>query len=165
LSRRFLAFGICFLLICSVFIPLSLGVNIKITRLEQLSNLGDSKTLYVGGSGPDNYTKIQDAIDNVSEGYTIYVFSGIYNEHILIDKEINCGTWRNQPEKLDEESDILICLGFSPGSLIEISYTKWFKVKKIYIIKEFISQKLPKEINKKLNISYLSLKELKKRLE
>ncbi|MBP1662308.1 MAG: hypothetical protein H6P94_557, partial [Thermoplasmatales archaeon] len=29
--------------------------------------------LYVGGSGPGNYTKIQDAIDNASDGDTIFV--------------------------------------------------------------------------------------------
>jgi hypothetical protein len=31
------------------------------------------KTLYVGGSGPGNYTKIQDAIDNSNIGDTILV--------------------------------------------------------------------------------------------
>jgi len=41
--------------------------------------------LYVGGSGPGNYTRIQDAIDNASDGNTIFVFSGIYYEHIVID--------------------------------------------------------------------------------
>jgi len=47
------------------------------------------KILYVGGSGPGNYTKIQDAIDNASDGDTIFVFSGIYYENVAVDKTIN----------------------------------------------------------------------------
>jgi len=31
-------------------------------------------TLYVGGGGPGNYTCIQDAIDNASDGSTILLF-------------------------------------------------------------------------------------------
>jgi parallel beta-helix repeat protein len=50
--------------------------------------------LYVGGSGPGNYTKIQDAIDDASDGDTVFVFSGTYNDHVdyycvYIDKSIN----------------------------------------------------------------------------
>ena len=82
----------------------------------------------------------------------------------VCDEIINCGTWRNQPEKLCEESNIILCLGFSPGSLIEIAYTKWFKVKKILILKELISKELPEEINKKLNIKYISIRDLKNEL-
>jgi len=35
-----------------------------------------------------------------------------------LGENINCGTWRNQPEKLNEETDILLCLGYSAGGLI-----------------------------------------------
>jgi parallel beta-helix repeat protein len=43
--------------------------------------------LYVGGSGPGNYTKIQDAIDNASDGDTVFVYhdSSPYNETIIIN--------------------------------------------------------------------------------
>ena len=40
----------------------------------------DGDTLYVGGSGPNNYTRIQDAIDNASDGDTVFVYSGIYSD-------------------------------------------------------------------------------------
>lgn len=47
------------------------------------------KVLYVGGSGPGNYTKIQDAIDNATDGDTIFVFHGIYNETIVVNISIS----------------------------------------------------------------------------
>jgi hypothetical protein len=86
--RKSLAFGICFLLICSVFIPITIGLNIKDSTIHQPSILDRGKTLYVGGSGPNNYTKIQDAVDNASDGNTVYVFddSSPYNEIIEVRK-------------------------------------------------------------------------------
>lgn len=46
-------------------------------------------TLYVSGSDPGNYSSIQDAIDDAENSDTVYVFSGTYDEHILIDEPIN----------------------------------------------------------------------------
>lgn len=48
----------------------------------------ESSVFFVGGNGTGNYTKIQDAIDNATNGDTIFVFSGIYYENIVIDKSI-----------------------------------------------------------------------------
>ena len=50
----------------------------------------DGNMLYVGGSGEENYTKIQDAIDNASDGDTVFVYddSSPYYENIVIDKSI-----------------------------------------------------------------------------
>jgi PKD repeat protein len=45
--------------------------------------------LYVGGSGPNNYTLIQDAIDNASNGDTVFVYNGTYYENIVIDRRID----------------------------------------------------------------------------
>lgn len=47
-----------------------------------------NNTFYVGGDGPENYTKIQDAIDNAIDGDTIYVYSGTYNEWIRLHKQL-----------------------------------------------------------------------------
>ena len=47
------------------------------------------KTLYVGGDNPGNYTRIQDAIDNASNGDTVFVYNGAYYENIFIDKTID----------------------------------------------------------------------------
>jgi parallel beta-helix repeat protein len=47
--------------------------------------------LYVGGSGPGNYTKIQHAIDNASDGDTVVVYddSSPYAENIVVDVSIS----------------------------------------------------------------------------
>ena len=51
-------------------------------------NSGGS-TLYVGGSGPGNYTKIQDALDNASPGDTVYVYAGTYQEHVTVHTQVH----------------------------------------------------------------------------
>jgi parallel beta-helix repeat protein len=86
--RKSLAFGIVFLLICSVFIPISLGLNVKVSKIEQPANIGNGDILFVGGDGPNNYTRIQDAIDNASHGDTVYVYdnSSPYYENLYINK-------------------------------------------------------------------------------
>lgn len=43
--------------------------------------------LYVG-SGANNYTKIQDAIDNANDGDTIFVYSGTYYENVVVNKRV-----------------------------------------------------------------------------
>ena len=46
---------------------------------------------YVGGSGENNYTRIQDAIDNASDGDTVFVYddSSPYYENVKVNKSIN----------------------------------------------------------------------------
>lgn len=59
--------------------------------------LAEETTIYVddvsGDDGLDNpsenYTSIQDAINNATGGETIYVYNGIYAENISINKQIN----------------------------------------------------------------------------
>jgi len=45
--------------------------------------------LYVGGSGPGNYTIIQDAINDSYNGDTIFVYSGTYYENLVVNKSIS----------------------------------------------------------------------------
>tara|TARA_Y100000310_G_scaffold289105_1_gene315254 strand:+ start:676 stop:1149 length:474 start_codon:yes stop_codon:yes gene_type:complete len=82
-----------------------------------------------------------------------------------IGEHIDCGTWGNQPERLNKETDILISLGHSIGGIIEIGYTKWFKPKPVYIIKDIDSEKLPKVMEKELEIHYISIDELMEKLK
>ena len=74
-------------------ILLFFGSSIPILAQSDKSNLiplSDGKTLYVGGSGPGNYSTIQAAIDNASDGETIFVFQGTYHENVVIDKIVEC---------------------------------------------------------------------------
>ena len=59
-------------------------------RSSIISFNDNGKILYVGGSGPGNYSKIQDAINDAMPGDTIFVFddSSPYYENIIIDKSI-----------------------------------------------------------------------------
>jgi len=49
----------------------------------------DGNTFYVGGSGPNNYTTIQSAIDAASDGDTVFVYGGTYVENVKVNKTIN----------------------------------------------------------------------------
>ena len=78
---------------------------------------------------------------------------------------INCGTWRNQPEKLNEETDALICIGYSVGVLAEIAYTKWFNKKPVFMIKDLLdNEKLPKRVEEQLDLRYVLIDEIKESL-
>jgi len=75
-----------------LFVFMSINPSIAVNNVKKSSiPVSDGNTLYVGGSGLDNYTRIQDAIDNASEGNTVFVYddSSPYYENIIIDKSIN----------------------------------------------------------------------------
>ena len=88
--------------------------NIIIEKNVMLhENLGGN-ILYVGGTGPNNYTKIQDAIDNASDGDTIFVYDGSspYYENIDIDKSISL---------IGENEDTTIIDGNKSGDVVKIT--------------------------------------------
>lgn len=78
-----------------------------------------------------------------------------------LGKNVSCKIWRNQPENLNERTEALICLGYSAGGLAEKGYSKWFNKKPVYIIKELVSGKFPKELERDLDLRYISYKKLK----
>ena len=77
------------LVVILLFIGMSISSSTGFNALEQSNTISNGKTLYVGGSGPGNYTKIQDAIDDASDGDTVFVYNGTYVEHLIVDKSIN----------------------------------------------------------------------------
>jgi len=85
LHRKGLVIGILILLI---------GVNIGSSfagdvDVKTMSSVGfDGNTLYVGGSGANNYTTIQSAVDDAVDGDIVFVFYGVYNENIILNKEL-----------------------------------------------------------------------------
>lgn len=70
-----------------------------------------SKILYVGGSGEGNYSRIQDAIDNASDGDIIFVYSGVYYEHVKIKKSIKL---------IGENKNETIIDAYNHGTCVEI---------------------------------------------
>lgn len=46
-------------------------------------------TLFVGGTGLGNYTRIQDAINASNPGDTVYVYNGTYNEFLTVNKPLS----------------------------------------------------------------------------
>jgi len=74
----------------------------------------DRDILYVGGTGPGNYSSIQDAIDDASDGDTIFVYnySSPYYGNIVIDKTINL---------IGEDRDTTIIDGSGSGDVVYIT--------------------------------------------
>ena len=80
--------GVLFFCMFFIFGSVEAGLNNGFNRQPVVILSGD--VFYVGGSGPDNYTSIQDAVDNASSGDTVFVFGREepYNENVVVDKSI-----------------------------------------------------------------------------
>jgi parallel beta-helix repeat protein len=72
----------------SFVVALILVLGVLISSLTVLPDVVKASTLYVGGEGPGNYTMIQSAIDNATEGDTILVHNGTYHESVNLDKTL-----------------------------------------------------------------------------
>lgn len=78
MKRRIVtAFAVCALILTLFAIITVLPINV------------DATTIYVGGSGPGNYTTIQAAIDAASSGDTIRVHAGTYHGRVTVNKSVS----------------------------------------------------------------------------
>jgi parallel beta-helix repeat protein len=80
-------------LIVITIIGLFLGVAVapSITAQDvtlEAKPLRDGNTWYVGGTGPGNYTRIQDAIDNASNNDAVFIYRGNYEENLRINNPL-----------------------------------------------------------------------------
>jgi parallel beta-helix repeat protein len=100
---------VCIILLFIGSLSSSTGFHLEKNSIKSL----DGKTLYVGGSGPGNYTKIQDAIDDANNGDTVFVFdnSSPYYERLSIDKSINL---------IGEDKNTTIIDGSGSGDVVTI---------------------------------------------
>ena len=74
----------------------------------------DGNTLYVGGSGPNNYTTIQSAINDAVDGDTVFVYddSSPYYENVVVNKSINL---------IGEDKDTTVIDGGGSGDVVYVS--------------------------------------------
>ena len=107
--RNWLMIIIVSSILLSIITP---NVGLKIGSRNASIIRFNGNILYVGGSGEGNYTRIQDAINNASDGDIIIVYPGIYKEHLVIEKAIRiCGS------------------GCENTFIIGISSGKWYSIK------------------------------------
>jgi len=116
-----LVFGIVVLFVGMNVIPIveSLSIEKRVSTGVKKSYMPINtrgNTLYVGGSGPGNYTRIQDAIDNASDygDTTVFVYddSSPYYENVVISKVIKL---------LGENRETTIIDGGGNGDVIYIA--------------------------------------------
>jgi len=82
MKRKCLSVGIILLFVGTCIVP----AIAQDTEKPLPSSRGN--WLYVGGSGPGNYTRIQDAINASSDVDFIFVYNGTYYENVWINKVI-----------------------------------------------------------------------------
>jgi parallel beta-helix repeat protein len=84
LTRKWLAVGIILLFVGTCIIPAMAQDTEKPLPTTRVN------TLYVGGSGPGNYTRIQDAVNASTDGDTVYVYddSSPYQETLSVTHSI-----------------------------------------------------------------------------
>ncbi len=70
------------LFVCILFLMLLLPVVSFSTAINE------NNTIYVDAGGGADFTRIQDAIDNASDGDTVFVYSGFYQENLIVNKSI-----------------------------------------------------------------------------
>jgi parallel beta-helix repeat protein len=100
--KTILTFGTIAIIVGSTILPIVNPLDTDHSKIERANEkslmanqindknqVANGTTLYVGGSGPGNYTNIQDAIDDASNGDTVFVYNGIYYENVVVDRSIN----------------------------------------------------------------------------
>ena len=100
--------------IFSIAVPVINSSNQVIIKNDILKWEERGDILYVGGSGPGNYTKIQNAINDAIEGDTVFVYneSSPYLEHIIVNKTISL---------IGEDKSSTIIDGSNTGNCIKIT--------------------------------------------
>ena len=96
LLKKVLVIGIIVLFISVSVIPItgSLLIKKQILINNEIPNISGNtrgNIYYVGGTGPNNYTKIQDPINDANDGDTIFIYndSSPYYENVYVDYKEN----------------------------------------------------------------------------
>ncbi len=117
--RKSIIIGTIILLISSS----SIATAYKTTKTNENTRTGGN-TLYVGGSGPSNYSTIQAAINTADPGDTIFVYQGTYLENIYINITLNlCGEDKNTTIIDGGGQHDVIYIGFPANSVTITGFT------------------------------------------
>ncbi len=118
--KKGLMLGITFLIV----ILLSIPAHGMIVKIGFRSPTCFGITHYVGGDGPNNYTTIQQAISNASNGDIVFVFneSSPYFEHLIINVSIQLVGENKTTTIIDGENqgDVVI---FNADDIIMTGFT------------------------------------------
>jgi parallel beta-helix repeat protein len=106
-------------LFIAVFVLVFSYLSLPVSSSEISYSSINGSTFYVGGSGPGNYTKIQDAVDDASDGDIIFVYSGYYRERVRINKSL---------EFIGENKDDTIIDSYGKGHVVYVDNANNFKI-------------------------------------
>jgi parallel beta-helix repeat protein len=95
-----------------VSLAMLLGFIVVVDVVTDIVPSVSAATITVDDSGGAMYTKIQDAINASNDGDTVYVYSGIYYENVVVNKTINL---------TGEDRDTTIIDGSLNGDVVNIS--------------------------------------------
>ena len=111
-----LAIVLGIVLVTTFFLPVfHLGTySPGITTVDAHQNQ-DNHILYVGGTGDNNHTTIKEAIANASDGDTIFVYNGTYQENLLLTVSITL---------LGEDKNTTIIKGLGASIIIRVINTR-----------------------------------------
>ncbi|UCD13391.1 MAG: right-handed parallel beta-helix repeat-containing protein [Thermoplasmatales archaeon] len=112
--RKSLAVGTLVLILGVSIIPSSGGIAIEKPSSSNDRFSSPGNILHVGGDGPSNYSSIQTAIDDATDGDTVFVYSysSPYYENLVVDKSINL---------VGENKATTVIDGSSSGDVVFIS--------------------------------------------
>jgi parallel beta-helix repeat protein len=80
--------------------------------LVNISYTAAGAVVYVGGIGPGNYSTIQEGVTAAKNGDTVYVYSGMYSENVIINKRITL---------LGENANTTIIDGGGTGDTVSVT--------------------------------------------
>ena len=98
------------MLLVGTVLPVSGTLIIDTTTSSNISG----NTLYVGGTGEGNYSKIQDAINDAVDGDAVFVYalSSPYYENVVANKSINL---------IGEDKNMTVIDGGGSSKVVDIS--------------------------------------------
>jgi len=69
-------------------IVLALVLAISFVTVQPPGTASTPTVRYVGGSGPGNYSSIQAAVEDADAGDHLYLYTGLYQENVIVDKQL-----------------------------------------------------------------------------